>query len=267
MPHSPTIHTLGEFRYVDEGDGGDRPPVLLLHGMLGNIDNWLDATHALCEAGYRTLIPFLPVYDMPLRDTSVQALVSYVQRFTEAVGIGRSVVAGNSLGGHVALMYALEHPHRVEALILSGSSGIYELEMGSSMPRRRDRGFIRERAERTFFDPVHVTDQLVEEMYDLLGDRQQLARLIKMARSAKSETLTDRLSSITHPTLLVWGRDDQITPPEVAHLFQAQMPHAELHFIDKCGHAPMVEHPEEFNQIVLNFINELAVLKRTHVTD
>ena len=262
MPHSPTIRTHADFSYVDEGEGGDLPPVLLLHGMLGNIDNWIDTTRALASAGHRTLIPFLPVYDMPLRETSVPALVSYVQRFTEAIGLDRCIVAGNSLGGHVALMYALEHPDKVEALILSGSSGIYELEMGSSMPRRRDRSFIRERAERTFFDPVHVTDQLVDEMYDLLGDRQQLARLIKMARSAKSETLTDRLYNIVQPTLLVWGRDDRITPPEVAHLFQERMPHAQLDFIDQCGHAPMVEHPEVFNRIVLNFLNELLVSKR-----
>lgn len=252
------IRTAGSFRYVDEGPAApDAPPVLLLHGMLGQIDNWEQTAHVLIDRGYRVVIPILPVYDLPLSRTSVTGLMEYVVAFVHEIGLGRSVVAGNSLGGHVALLYALEHPDSVCALVLSGASGIYELELGSSTPRRRDRQFIRERAALTFYDARHATDALVDSMYDLLGDRLKVARLIKMARSTKAETLTHRLEEIEHPTLLVWGRDDRITPPDVARQFRDRMPRARLVMIDECGHAPMMEHPDAFNDVFLDFLAQV----------
>lgn len=256
MSESPIIRSAESFRYVEMGEPNDTPSVLLLHGMLGDVDNWMPTARRIADNGYHAIVPILPVYDLPLRQTSVPGLVEYVLRFTEAIKQDEFVVGGNSLGGHVALLFALAHPQRVAALILSGSSGIYELEMGTSTPRRRDRDFIRERAALTFYDPVHATDQMVDEMYDLLGDRPRVVRLIKMARSAKNETVTDRLNQIKQPTLLVWGRDDKITPPDVALLFQEEMPHARLHFLDSCGHAPMIERPDVFNQVVLDFLGE-----------
>lgn len=257
MKQTLRVREQGEFRFVDEGPpSSESVPVLLLHGMLGQIENWTGAAQHLAERGHRVLIPFLPVYDMPLKHTSVRGLVDYVTSFMAELGLERCVVGGNSLGGHVALLYALEHPEKVAALVLSGASGIYELELGSSTPRRRDREFIRERAALTFYDPVHATDELVDSMYNLLGDRSRVARLIKMARSTKAETLTHRLNEVVQPTLLVWGRDDRITPPDVAYQFRDRIPHTRLHLIDNCGHAPMMEHPGEFNRVMAEFIDE-----------
>lgn len=247
------VTSSGAYNYVDEGPV-DGPPVILLHGMLGEIENWERAAVYLASNGYRVFIPLLPVYDLPIRETSVSGLVRYVRGFVDTLGLANVVVAGNSLGGHVALLYTLVYPADVGALVLSGASGIYELELGSSTPRRRDRNFIRERAALTFHDPVHATDEIVDSMYDLLGDRSRVARLIKMARSAKEETVTDRLSQIAQPTLLVWGMNDRITPPDVAHQFKSHMPAAELEFLDECGHAPMVEHPGDFNRLMLGFL-------------
>lgn len=265
MKHSPPIRESGGFQFVDEGPASaSSPPILLLHGMLGQAENWTDTAAYLAHHGHRVLIPLLPVYDMPLKQTSVRGLVAYVREFATEVGIERSVVAGNSLGGHVALLFALEHPERVAALVLSGSSGVYELELGSSMPRRRDREFIRERAALTFYDPVHANEELIDQMADLLQDRPRVARLIKMARSTKQETLTDRLNEIVQPTLLVWGRDDRITPPDVAYQFQERIPQTQLHVIDQCGHAPMIEHPDEFNRVMLRFVDETV---RVQVTE
>lgn len=251
-----SIASSGSFSFVDEGSDSGLPPIILLHGMLGEIENWEKTARYLAEGGFRVFIPLLPVYDLPLRKTSVPGLVQYVRSFVQQMGLEQFVVAGNSLGGHVALLYTLSHPEDVSALVLSGASGIYELELGSSTPRRRDRDFIRERAAMTFYDPVHATDHIVDSMFDLLGDRSRVARLIKMARSAKEETVTDRLSTITQPTLLIWGRDDQITPPDVAHQFKERMPRAQLNFISECGHAPMVEHPDAFNRLMLAFLYE-----------
>lgn len=250
------IQELGAFRYVDEGPESELPPVVLLHGMLGDIDNWTPTITALAERDYRVIVPLLPVYDLPMNQTHVPGLVHYVQDFLQRLGVGYSALIGNSLGGHVALLFTLRYSQHVAALVLTGSSGIYELEMGSGVMRRRDREFIRERAAMTFYDPSHATDELVDEVLDIVNDRSRALRLIKMARSAQAETVTEDLPEIDIPTLLVWGRDDQITPPDVAEEFLHRLPSSTLRFIDRCGHAPMIEHPDTFNHITLEFLEQ-----------
>lgn len=250
------IHELGAFRYIDEGPATDLPTVVLLHGMLGNLSNWIDTVGDLADHGYRVIVPVLPVYALPMKQTSVQGLADYVHEFLSAIDVDTATLVGNSLGGQVAILYALSHPERVSAMVLSGSSGIYEAEMGTSTPRRRDREFIRERAAVTFYESRHVTDELVDEMVEIINDRACVARLIKMARSTKKETVGSRLPRIDVPTLLVWGRNDVITPPDVAEEFRERICNSELHFIDECGHAPMIEHPQTFNQIMLRFLRE-----------
>ncbi|MDX1546071.1 MAG: alpha/beta fold hydrolase [Rhodothermales bacterium] len=251
------LHEAHGYRYVDEGPATARPPVVLLHGMLGDVGNWISTIRALSENGYRVLVPVLPVYAMPMKETHVPGLVAYVRGFITAMGLAPMVLSGNSLGGHVALLYTLHHPGDVAALILSGSSGIYEVEMGTVTLRRRDRDFLRERAALTFYDPAHVTDELLEDAYRIVNDRGKALRLIRMARSAQQETVTERLPEIEAPTLLVWGRNDKITPPDVAEEFESRMPHAELVFIDRCGHAPMIEHPNDFNALTLAFLRKI----------
>ena len=244
------------FQYIDEGPASELPPILLLHGMLGDVENWQALIGALADHQYRVIVPVLPVYDMPMKRSNVPGLVEYVRDFVEAFDLAPMVLGGNSLGGHVAIFYALHHPNDVAAMILSGSSGIYEVEMGSATLRRRDRDFLRQRAALTFYDPVHVTESLLDDAYDIVNDRGKALRLIRMARSAQSETVTDQLHQIDAPTLLVWGRNDNITPPDVAAEFKSRIPHAELVFIDECGHAPMIEHPNAFNKITLDFLRK-----------
>lgn len=250
------IHEQAGFRYIDEGPASEVPPVVLLHGMLGDLGNWAATIGDLTRHQYRVLVPVLPVYALPMKETSVQGLVDFVDAFLTEFGISSATLVGNSLGGQVALLYTLEHPDRVAALVLSGSSGLYEVEMGTGTPRRRDREFIRERAALTFYESRHVTDELVDDMFDIVSDRTRVVRLIKMARSTKEETVATRLSEIAAPTLLIWGRNDLITPPPVAEEFRDRIPDAELHFIEECGHAPMIEHPQQFNSIMLNFLRE-----------
>jgi len=253
----PVYETNG-FRYNDEGPKDSSfPPVVLLHGMLGDLSNWTDAVRALAEQGYRVLAPIIPVYEFPISKTSVPTLAESVRDFVQALDLGTVVLAGNSLGGHIALLYALRYGEDVMAMVLSGSSGLYEATLGSGTMRRYDREFIRERTEMTFYDPKHATDELVDDMLEIVKDRPRAIRLIKVARSADTETVEDRLPQLEMPTLLIWGRDDVITPPDVAREFEERLPNARLHFIDKCGHAPMIEHPDTFNRIMLDFLRDL----------
>ena len=249
-----SVRRVEDYQYIDEGPPSELAPVVLLHGMLGDLGNWTTTIHALSEKNYRVLAPVLPVYDMALKKTSVPGLVTYVRNFLSTLNLENAVLIGNSLGGHIALLYALRFPESVSALVLAGASGIYEINIGTSTPRRQDRDFIRERTELTFYDPTHATDELVDEMYALVNDRTRALRLIRMARSAETEIVTEKLSRIASPTLLVWGQNDEITPPNVAKEFLDRLPNAQLHFIERCGHAPMIERPDKFNALTLNFL-------------
>jgi pimeloyl-ACP methyl ester carboxylesterase len=257
------VHETADFQYNDEGPADSPlPPIVLLHGMLGDLSNWVDTIEGLSDNGYRVLAPIIPIYDFPIGDTGVPRLTKYVYEFVEALEVNSTILVGNSLGGHIALLYALEYPDLVEALVLSGSSGIYEATMGSTFFKRQDREFIRERTEMTFYDPKFATEELVDEMFEIVNDRPRALRLLKIARSADEETVTEQLSDLEMQTLLIWGQDDVITPPEVAEEFRDRMPNARLHFIDECGHAPMIEHPRTFNELTLDFLSELAETAR-----
>jgi 2-hydroxy-6-oxonona-2,4-dienedioate hydrolase len=141
-------------------------------------------------------------------------------------------------------------------LILTASSGLYENAFGSSFPRREDKEFIRNKIGLTFYDPKHATDELVDECFEVVNDRGRVLRILAIAKSAIRHNMAKDLPNMTMPSCLIWGKNDTITPPEVANEFQTGLPDASLYWIDKCGHAPMMEHPEEFNSILTNWLNE-----------
>lgn len=242
-------------RYAEAGADSKATPVLLLHGMMGTIDNWENLIPAVADAGYRIVCPVLPMYTIKLREAHLQGIIDFVRRFTDLAGLEKAVVTGNSFGGHVAAMYAMQFPERVEAVVLSGASGIYEVEMSSSVMRRSDKNYLRPRVEKTFFDPKHVTEELLDDVIDIITDREKAIRLIKFARAVEKTPIKDQLGQILAPTLLIWGKQDEITPPDVADTFHAGIPNSELHWVDECGHVPMQEQPEIFNRIFLDFLN------------
>ena len=110
----------------------------------------------------------------------------------------------------------------------------------------------------TFYDPAVATKELVDEVYSTVNDRMKAIRIISLAKSAIRNNLGEELSGILQPTLLIWGNNDTITPPFVGREFQRLIPSSELHFIDKCGHAPMMEVPDEFNTILHQFLKKLG---------
>ncbi len=249
---------LESYKFVDTGGDPEQIPIVLLHGLLGNPEGWADTVDALAAHDYRVIVPLIPIDRMPLAQANVTGIVRYVRQFTNTLELETAVLVGNSLGGQIALHYVLLYPESVVGLILSGSSGVYEMEVGKTTFRRRDRSYIRTKAEKSFYDPVHVTDELVESLYKLANDRARALRIVRIARSSITECLTDRLESIDVPTALIWGTDDQITPPDVAITFKSSMPCAELHFIERCGHAPMMERPDIFNELSLDFLQRVV---------
>ena len=199
----------------------------------------------------------LPLFELDILHTSVGGLAKHVHKFMEARGYEKIHLLGNSLGGHVALVHVLKHPERIKSLILTGSSGLFENGMGDTYPRRGDYDYIKKKTEVTFYDPATATKELVDEVFEITRNRLKVIKIIALAKSAIRNNLGEELNNINQPTLLIWGNNDTITPPFVAREFQRLIPGSELHFIDKCGHAPMMEQPEEFNVILDKFLKKL----------
>ena len=261
-----TLHTRNEFQFVDEGPADDNAPILLLHGMLGAYENWNSTIAAMASAGHRVLAPLLPVYDLPIAETSVSGLNRYLRGFTQTLGISRPILVGNSLGGQVAILYALEPDVELTGLVLTGASGVSEVVMGESRLKRFDREYVRSRAAITFYDPKHASDKLIDDVMDIVADRGRATRLIRMARSAHKEKVEDALSNLAVRTLLIWGCDDRLTPVDVARRFETQIERSTLVLIPECGHAPMLEQPQEFNRLLLEFVAEIKPPKSTSTT-
>jgi len=242
-----------KFRFIEEGQG---EPLLLLHGLFGSLSNY-DGQIEYFRQNYKVIVPLLPLLDLDLLHTSVGGLEKYLHKFVEMQDYKDINLLGNSLGGHVALMYILKHPERIRSLTLTGSSGLFENGMGDTYPKRGDYEYIRKKTELTFYDPKMASKELVDELYEMVNVRIKAIKIIALAKSAIRNNLGDEVSQIKQPTLLIWGNNDTITPPFVGKEFQRLIPNSELHFIDKCGHAPMMETPEEFNAILLKFLRKL----------
>ncbi|HMD00779.1 MAG TPA: alpha/beta hydrolase, partial [Ferruginibacter sp.] len=157
---------------------------------------------------------------------------------------------------HVALLHILKHPEKIKSLILTGSSGLFENGMGDSYPKRGDYDYIKRKTELTFYDPKMATKELVDEVFELTNNRLKVIKIIALAKSAIRNNLGEELNQIKQPTLLIWGNNDTITPPFVAREFNRLIPNSELYFIDKSGHAPMMEVPDEFNVILHKFLKK-----------
>jgi pimeloyl-ACP methyl ester carboxylesterase len=240
----------GGFKYIDEGEGEN---LLLLHGLFGALSNWDSVIHAF-SPNYRVIIPVMPIYEMPRESANLEELVAFIERFVEYKSLKNLTLLGNSLGGHVALIYTLTNKENVKRLVLTGSSGLFENSMGGSFPKRGSYDYIKERVEYTFYNPVTASKELVDEVFDITKSIPKCMRIVAIAKSAQRHNMAKEITKIQAPTLLVWGLNDTITPPMVAHEFNRLIPNSELQFIDKCGHAPMMEHPEKFNRLLTRFM-------------
>ena len=248
------IKQQDKFKFIEVGEG---EPLMLLHGLFGALSNFKDLIDYFSQH-YKVVVPMLPLFDLDILHTSVGGLAKHVHKFIEARNYNNIHLLGNSLGGHVALVHLLKHPERIKSLTLTGSSGLFENGMGDSYPKRGDYDYIKKKTELTFYDPKMATDELVGEVFEITRNRIKVIKIIALAKSAIRNNLGDELTNIKQPTLLIWGNNDTITPPFVAREFNRLIPNSELHFVDKCGHAPMMEQPHEFNTILHKFLKKLA---------
>lgn len=242
----------GEFKYCEQGNG---EPVVLLHGLFGALSNFNELI-AHFSNQYKILIPLLPLYSLEVADTTISGMLGYIERFVNYKGLGKIHLIGNSLGGHIAQMYALANSGKVATITLTGSSGLFENSLGDTYPRKGDYEYVKKKTEATFYNPEMAGKELVDEVYEIVNNREKAIRMVVMAKSALRHNLREEVPKITQPACLIWGVNDNITPAFVGEEFHRLLPNSELHLIDKCGHAPMMEHPETFNRLLENFLKK-----------
>jgi len=248
-----TIKSDGKYRYIEVGEG---TPMIILHGLMGGLSNFQGVTSYFPEKGYKVFVPELPIYGMPILKTNVKSFANFLERFIEYKGLKDVILLGNSLGGHIGLLHTKLYPKMVKALVITGSSGLYESAMGDGYPKRGDYEFIKKKAQDVFYDPAVATKEIVDEVFATVNDRMKLVKTLAIAKSAIRHNMSKDLPNMHTPTCIIWGENDSVTPPNVAKEFHDLLPDSDLYWIKKCGHAPMMEHPEEFNQVLESWLKE-----------
>ncbi len=241
------------YSYIEVGEG---KPIIILHGLMGGLSNFDAVVNYFGDKGYKVIIPELPIYTMSLLKTNVRSFAKYLHDFIAYKGLDDVILLGNSLGGHIGLYHTKLYPDKVKALIITGSSGLYESAMGGGYTKRGDYEVIKKKAQDVFYDPAVATKEIVDEVYATVNDRNKLIKTLAIAKSAIRHNMSKDLPKMNLPVCIIWGKNDIVTPPEVADEFHNLLPDSELHWIDHCGHAAMMEHPDEFNAILAEWFQK-----------
>ena len=224
----------GKFTYSEIGEGR---PIIILHGLMGGLSNFDGVIKAFSQNGYKLVLP----------------------QFIAFKNYKDVILLGNSLGGHIGLYYTKHFAERVAGLVITGSSGLYESAMGSGYTKRSDYNVIKAKAEEVFYDPAVATKEIVDDVFATVNDRDKLVKILAIAKSAIRHNMAKDLPKMATPTCIIWGKNDIVTPPNVAEEFHSLLPNSELYWIDKCGHAPMMEYPERFNEILFEWLEKTGL--------
>ena len=243
-----------KYRYIESGEG---QAIIILHGLMGGLSNFKTVYDFFPLKGFKVIIPELPIYSMPISDTSLKSLSKFLYEFIVFKELKDMILLGNSMGGHIGLLFAKNYPELLNGLILTGSSGLYENNMGDKYPNRENYDWIKSKTEDVFFDSKIATKELVDEVFDTVNDRNKLIRTLALAKSAIRHNMANDLPKMKIPTAIIWGNQDTVTPPDVAKEFHKLLPNSNLYWINKCGHVPMMEHPQEFNKIMHKWLTNL----------
>lgn len=232
-------------------------PLVVFNGLLGLNAHWFGCLPHLVERAECFLVQ-PPLLEMRGPGCSVDGVTRLAASVLESMLDEPAVVVGNSLGGHVGLRLAVEHPHLIRGLVLVGSSGLFERTLERGVEHSPSRDWLERKIGELFYDRSRMWPSMVDEAYEELSRRSSARALVKLGRSAKNDHLGERLHEVRVPTLVAWGRNDVVTPPEVAEQFAGGIPGARLRWIDRCGHAPQVERPDELGALIGAFLDELA---------
>jgi 4,5:9,10-diseco-3-hydroxy-5,9,17-trioxoandrosta-1(10),2-diene-4-oate hydrolase len=261
-------------RYWQAGTTGS--PILLLHGLMGSIENWRWVMGALSEQ--HRVFAFdghghgLSQWDQ--RAHELPFMRDLVAAFMQAHGLERATIVGHSGGGLAALTTALDAPHLLDKLVLANSGGLGQglttrLKLTSLLPvlpsipkiGRTQFSLLRSYVGRyLFYNPRAFNDDVFNDVATNVareGNLQHVTELVHRGINVWGQKMvfTSRLSQLTMPTLILWGKQDRTIPVRHAYRAAQLIPHAQLVVLDRCRHMPMLEYPAEFSRIVLEFLH------------
>lgn len=242
--------------------------MVFLHGLVGLNDHW-DEVVARVADRCRCVCLQIPLLDLRGSDCSVQGVTEMTAGFLRTLlpelegERGPGVLVGNSFGGHVACRVAIDAPELVKGLVLAGASGLIERPLAetkrfSEIQTRPTREWINEKIGELFFDRSRIYPGDLDRAHKELNERGKARAMVRLSRSARKNHLGGELDALQQPTLLIWGREDIVTPPEAAEEFLKLLPDARIEWYERCGHVPMVEHPERFSESLASFVLGLA---------
>lgn len=232
-------------------------PVVFLHGLVGLNDHWEGVVERAREHCKCVLLE-LPLLDLEEDDCSIDGAAELTERFLSKVVGERAVLVGNSFGGHVALKLAIGRPDLVRGLVLAGASGLIEKSMVGDVQIRPSREWLERKIGELFYDKSRMNRADIERAFATLNQRQQARAMVKLSKSARRNHLGAYIGNIKCPTLILWGRQDIVTPPEACDLFARGIPNNKVVWLDDCGHAPMIERPDEFAAALIEYLKGLG---------
>lgn len=273
MPGEPVGATFADVegarvRYIDAGRK-DGPAVVLLHGFGAALETWSGLLPELAKT-HRVIALDLKGFgwtDRPEGDYSPAAHAKLVLALMDARGVERASLVGHSWGSSVALAMALSAPARVERLVLYDAY-VYEEQvpaffawsrasgLGEALFRLHYKERVDERVSLAFYDKKLVTQELVDDVVRGLDRPGTVAAALACARGQRYAELQKRWPEVSHPTLLVWGREDAVTPLRFGRRLSRELPRAKLEVVPKCGHFPMLEAAAESNRLTIDFLSE-----------
>ena len=260
-----------DVHYRDEGNPRDSLPVVLIHGTGASLHTF-DAWASILKENRRVVRMDLPGFGLtgpfPDRNYSMARYVDFVAAFLSARNIESCVLGGNSLGGQIAWNVALEHPEKVDKLILIDAAGYPGKSTSVPLAFRiartpglnklltfiTPRAVVKSSVLNVYADKTKVTDALVDRYFDLSlreGNRQALVDRMQMPIDTSR---VRQIATIAQPTLIFWGEEDGLIPVESAYRFQKDLPNDTLVILKNSGHVPMEENPVESLEVVLAFI-------------
>jgi pimeloyl-ACP methyl ester carboxylesterase len=243
------------FRYDYAPHGRADASVVLLPGLFAGDWIWDAANRRLREEGFGVLRLLDPLAVFDWGADRIDALRAALRAVLDARSVERSTLCGNSLGGLVALDFARHHPDRVESLVVSGAPGLEpDVTLGFGVPRRPTRELVGRLAEMLFHDPGCVTEDMIQRTIELLSERRHLGNIVRALKTARAYRVHDTLPEVRCPVLLLWGQNDRVTPAADWEPWARRLPNFEFQTIPECGHSPMIERPDVFNELLLDFL-------------
>ncbi|HEY6403400.1 MAG TPA: alpha/beta fold hydrolase [Blastocatellia bacterium] len=265
-PESKQVEIFGQKIHYLEAGAAANPAVILLHGLGGDMSNWAMTIPAL-SGKYHVYVPDQVGFgksDKPAANYRVAMLVKFLDAFYEKLGVQKATIVGNSLGGWTAAAFALAHPEKVDKIVLVDAAGYTSKRWGGPEMTRDAMAALNPATTEDFkrllslilYNKALLTDQFLETALTnklKRGDGHTINSFIESILRGE-DFLDGKTKAIKAPTLVVWGKDDGLTPLGIGRAFVEDIPGAQLVVIDNCGHLPQMEKAAEFNSALLKFL-------------